>query len=119
MATIGIVTDSTCDIPEALLEQYGIIVIPQVVIWGEEQFRDRVDLQPEEFYRRLKVERVRPHSSLPSLHDFQEAFDKGISQGAEALVVLTVSSAMSGTYAMALNAAQTCKVPVEVVDSKG
>ena len=42
-----IITDSTCDIPEGLLEQYGIIVIPQAVIWGEQQFRDRIDSSAE------------------------------------------------------------------------
>jgi DegV family protein with EDD domain len=119
MAKIGIITDSTCDIPEALLEHYGIIVIPQVVIWGEEQYRDRIDLQPAEFYRRLAVDPVRPHSSLPSLGNFQEAFETAISRGADQLVVLTVSSAMSGTYDMARTAAQSYKVPVVVVDSKG
>jgi DegV family protein with EDD domain len=119
MTKIGIITDSTCDIPEALLEQYGIIVIPQVVIWGETQYRDRIDLQPDEFYRRLAVDPIRPHSSLPGLGDFQEAFERAISRGVDKLILLTVSSAMSGTYALARTAAQSCKVPVAVVDSKG
>ncbi len=119
MAKIGIITDSTCDIPEALLEQYGIVVIPQVVIWGEEQYRDRIDLQPKEFYQRLVMERVKPHSSLPSPGDFQEAFERAISSGADELVILTVSSAMSGTYEMARSAVKTLNIPVAVVDSKG
>jgi len=116
---IGIITDSTCDIPENLLEQYGIIVVPQVVIWGDEQYRDRIDLQPSEFYQRLIVDPVQPHSSLPSLHDFQEAYESAASRGADELIVLTVSSAMSGTYEMAKTAANLLDIPVEVVDSKG
>ena len=40
---IGIITDSTCDIPSAMLEQYRIKVVPTLVIWGNEQFRDRID----------------------------------------------------------------------------
>jgi DegV family protein with EDD domain len=116
---IGIITDSTCDIPEELLEQYGIIVVPQMVIWGDEQYRDRVDLQPNEFYRRLAVDPSRPHSSLPSLNDFQKAFESAVSRGAHELIVLTVSSAMSGTYEMAKNAAKLLKIPVSVVDAKG
>jgi DegV family protein with EDD domain len=119
MAKIGIITDSTCDIPETLLEQYGIIVVPQVVIWGEEPYRDRIDMQPAEFYRRLVVDPARPHSSLPSIGDFQDAFARAISRGADQLVVLTVSSAMSGTYELARRAAQSCKIPAAVVDSKG
>jgi DegV family protein with EDD domain len=116
---IGIITDSTCDIPENLLEQYGIIVVPQVVIWGDEQFRDRIDLQPSEFYTRLAVDPLRPHSSLPSLRDFQEAYEKAARRGANELIVLTVSRAMSGTYEMAQNAAKLVNTPVTVVDSKG
>ena len=103
---IGIITDSTCDIPEQLVEKHGIIVVPQAVIWGEEQFRDRIDLQPAEFYTRLAVDPTRPHSSLPSLRDFQEAYDKATRQGADELIVLTVSHAMSGTFEMAQNAAK-------------
>jgi DegV family protein with EDD domain len=116
---IGIITDSTCDIPENLLEQYGIIVVPQVVIWGEEQFRDRIDLQPGEFYKRLAVDPARPHSSLPSLRDFQEAYERAARQGAKELIVFTVSHAMSGTFEMAQNAAKLVHTPVTVVDSKG
>ncbi len=116
---IGIITDSTCDIPENLVEQYGVIVVPQAVIWGEQQFRDRVDLQPAEFYRRLTTDPLRPHSSLPSLRDFQQAYDQAASQGASELIVLTVSRAMSGTFEMAQNAAKLTDLPVTVVDSKG
>ncbi len=116
---IGIITDSTCDIPDALVKQYGITVIPQTIIWGDTQYRDRVDLQPEEFYRRLAVDPRRPTSSLPRLADFQEAYENAASQGAEELVVITVSSAMSGTYQMARRAAEQVKIPVHVIDSRG
>ena len=116
---IAIVTDSTCDIPEPLVEQYGIVVVPQTVIWGDEQYRDRIDLQPGAFYRRLVADPVRPQSSLPSLSDFQHAYDAALSRGADAVIVLTVSSAMSGTYEMAQRSAALLHVPAVVVDSKG
>jgi len=116
---IGIITDSTCDIPENLLEQYRIIVVPAVVIWGEEQYRDRVDLKSSDFYQRLKTDPVLPHSSMPSVLDFQSAFETALQQGADSLIVLTISSAMSGTYQLAKTMASTLTVPVEIVDSKG
>ena len=116
---IGIVTDSTCDIPENLLEQYGIIVVPQFVTWADKQYRDRVDLQPGEFYQRLKTESELPHTSMPGVADFKNAFDQAIEQGANELIVLTVSSAMSGTYEVARTAAAQLTIPVTVVDSKG
>ena len=62
-SSIGIVTDSTCDIPDALIEQYGIVVVPHTIIWGDDQYRDRLDMQPDEFYRRLAVDSRRPTSS--------------------------------------------------------
>ena len=116
---IGIITDSTCDIPSAMLEQYRIKVVPTLVIWGNEQFRDRIDLQPEDFYRRLATDPQRPSSSTPSLPDFQAAYDCAMEQGADELVVLTVSSAMSGVYQMAVSSSRHLKVPVTVIDSKG
>ena len=116
---IGIITDSTCDIPENLLEQYGIIVVPAVVIWGEEQYRDRVDLKPTDFYHRLTTDPVLPHSSMPSVQDFKSAFENLLQRGADSLIVLTVSSAMSGTYQLAKKLASQLTIPVEVVDSKG
>lgn len=116
---IGIITDSTCDIPEELLQQYGIIVVPQIVVWGDEQFRDRVDMTPDEFYQKLIGNPIHPHSSMPSTQDFEEAFDKAIAKGATELIILTISSAMSGTYEIAKKAIASLKIRAEVVDSKG
>lgn len=116
---IGIITDSTCDIPQNLIDQYGIIVIPQVVIWDGVEYSDRIDLQPQDFYRRLKEVPTRPTSSQPSVPSIAEVYQKAVAQGADELVVLTVSSAMSGTYQVALQAAAQVEVPVAMIDSKG
>jgi DegV family protein with EDD domain len=116
---IAIVTDSTCDISQAMVGEYGIIVIPQVIIWGSEQLRDQVDLTPLEFYRRLAVDPVRPTTSQAGVPVFLKAYQEAVRRGADEIICLTVSSAMSGTYQMALNAAEQVKTPVSVVDSKG
>ncbi len=116
---IGIITDSTSDIPQSMLEQYGIIVVPTMVLWGDRQYRDRIDLQPEEFYQRLAVDPERPTSSTPSLADFQSAYRTAIARGADELIVLTVSSAMSGVYQTAMKSAQLEKIRITVIDSKG
>lgn len=116
---IAIITDSTCDIPEELINQYGIIVIPQIVIWGEQQLRDRIELQPVEFYERLLTDPQQPHSSLPNVKDIQEAFQQAREHGAAEIIVLTVSSAMSGTYGLVQHVAQEMNVPVSMVDSRG
>lgn len=116
---ITIITDSTCDIPQALIEKFGIFVVPQYIIWGEEQFRDRVDLQPEDFYQRLETGDLRPTSSQATDLDFLNAIQTAAAQGADQVIILTVSAAMSGTYQMAIKAANKADIPVKVIDSKG
>ncbi|MGC9521305.1 MAG: DegV family protein [Anaerolineae bacterium] len=117
--SVALLTDSTCDIPSHLVEQYGIRVLPAYVIWGDEQFRDRVDLEPEAFYQRLQTDPVYPKSAHPTPGDFQQAFQEAVDRGAEAIVVVTVSSAMSGTYNAACQVAATWDLPIRVVDSRG
>src|SRR5512143_431420 len=117
--TITIIADSTCDIPAELIERYHIDVIPQIVIWGDQELRDRVDIQPEEFYQRLRTSPQLPTTSQPTVKSFLEHYQAAQAAGATEIVVLTVSSAMSGTYQSAQQAAQWVKVPIHVIDSKG
>ncbi|HSM23374.1 MAG TPA: DegV family protein, partial [Anaerolineaceae bacterium] len=116
---IGIVTDSTCDIPEELVTQYGITIVPQYVIWGEEQFKDRIDLSPLDFYQRLETDKIRPTTSQASVTDFKQIFEELSLKGIHEIIVLTISSAMSGTFQMAKDAAKLVNFPVTVVDTKG
>ena len=115
----AIITDSTCDIPEELIQKYEIIVISHILIWGNEQFRDRVDIQPVEFYERLVKDPIRPTTAQASVRDFLAGIQQAIDKGATGAVILTVSSAMSGAYDMAKTAAEQASIPVRVVDSKG
>ncbi len=57
MQNIALVTDSTAYIPNHLLKEYDIAVVPLVLIWGDKTYEDGVDIQPEEFYTRLKTDR--------------------------------------------------------------
>ena len=116
---LALITDSTCDIPEHFIEQYGIIVVSHVIIWGEEQFRDRVSLQPKEFYQRLQADDQRPTTAQAGVGDFLAGIRQAEDQDAEKALILTVSSAMSGAYDMASTAAEKAEIPVTVVDSKG
>lgn len=116
---IRIITDSTCDVPDSLLEQLVIDVIPQTLIWGEKQYRDRIDIQPDEFYMRLEQKEERPRSSLITEASFHQAIEKAANTGADEVVVLTLSSTLSGTHENALRAAESSHIPVSVVDSNG
>jgi DegV family protein with EDD domain len=114
---IALITDSTCDIPANLLEQYEITFASQYLIWGREEYRDQVDILPEEFYERLKADPDLPSSSQPTESDFLELIDRAKRQGAEEVVIITISSQMSGTVESARQAAEKADIPVHVVDS--
>jgi DegV family protein with EDD domain len=116
---IAILTDSTCDIPEERVAQYGIRIVPQYIIWGEEQFLDREELSPQAFYERLETDSQKPTSSQATAADFLAAINQAVEDGADQALILTVSSAMSGTYQMAKSAAEKAEIPVSVIDSKG
>ncbi len=117
--SIALMADSTCDIPEDLIEQYGITIIPELVIWGDKTFRDRVDITPQEFYERIEKDPVRPTTTLPSPAEFEKVYKDAISQGAREIILFTVSAAMSGTYQAAKQVGERMEVPVYVIDSKG
>lgn len=116
---IGIVTDSTCDIPQALIDQYGIIVQAHVVVWGAEQLRDRVDIQPDAFYRRLVSDPVMPTTSQATIADFAGAYRRAVEQGADEIVAVIVSGALSGAIQSATQAKEFVDVPVRIYDSRG
>jgi DegV family protein with EDD domain len=115
---IRIITDSTCDIPDNLIKQYDITIIPHYIIWGNQQYRDRVDMQPVDFYQRIKTDLDYPTSSQASIEDFKKVYEEVAAKGASEIIALTVSSAMSGAYHMASEAAKLVRVPVSVVDGK-
>lgn len=116
---LAIITDSTCDIPDALIKKYGIIVVSHYILWGDEEYRDRVNLQPEAFYQMLETNPARPTTAQAGVADFLAGIQEAIENGATEALILTVSSAMSGAYDMAKQAAERAEIPVTVIDSKG
>ncbi len=116
---IAFVTDSTAYIPDDLVKQYSITVAPQVLIWGDETFRDGVDIQPDEFYARLKTAKVMPTTSQVSAHTMQEIFQGLLDKGFDVLAIL-ISAKLSGTMQSALQAHQAlgrAADKVHIVDS--
>jgi len=103
MSKIAIVTDSTSFLPAEIIKKHNITVTPQILIWGEQQFRDGVDIQPIEFYTRLKTAKTMPSSSQVSPAIMQSTFQNLVDQGFEVLG-LFVSSKLSGTIQSAMQA---------------
>ena len=116
--TVKIVTDSLSDITGDLVAQLGITVVPLYVRFGEEVYRDRVDITSEDFYRRLVNEPKLPSTTQPTPNDFAEVFQK-LAQETDEILVIVVSSKLSGTYQSAMQAKDYIKgkCRIEVVDS--
>ena len=103
MPKVSIVTDSTAYLPEELLEQYDITVIPLVILWGEKTLRDGIDIQPAAFYQQLSNAKIMPTTSQITMTTMQTVFRRTLERGDDVLGIF-LSSKFSGTYESALQA---------------
>jgi DegV family protein with EDD domain len=114
---IKIVTDSTAGLSEALIREHDIRIIPLYVHFGEEAFKEGIDITTEQFYERLRTSANLPTTSQPSVGEFHEVFKELIDAGHEVLA-LTISSKLSGTWNSAMGALEMLPgAPISVVDS--
>ncbi len=118
MSKVTLVTDSTTYLPKELVAKYGIKVAPQLLIWGEKTYLDGVDIQPSEFYSRLKTAKVMPSSSQATPKIFHEIFKAEAEAGNSVLAIL-ISEVLSGTIASAIQAREMLPgATIEIVDSR-
>lgn len=115
---VALITDSTNDIPDELLQQYQIDYVSSYILWGNEVKLDRAEMEAGEFYRRLGTDPVMPTTSKPTPDDFLKAYEKARQNGAQEILVITVGSTFSGTCESAREAAARFDLPVQVIDSK-
>ena len=120
MAGIRVVTDSACDLPPAVVEELGIEIVPLTIRFGDDEFVDRRDLSPSEFWARCTNSPLLPETAAPSPGAFEQAYRALANDGAEGVVVVTISGALSATGQAAELAAQAVKndLNVRVIDSK-
>jgi len=117
MKKVAIITDSTAYLPEYLVDELGIHVIPLTLLWGEDVYRDGVDIRSEEFYARLAEANVLPTTSQPSVGEFTSLFSRLLDEDYAVLAML-ISSGISGTVDSALQARDAFPgAPITVVDS--
>jgi len=116
--TVKLVTDSLSDITSDMAGALGITVVPLYVRFGEEVYRDRVEMTTEEFYRRLVSEDTLPSTTQPTPNDFAEVY-KNLAKETDEILVIVVSSKLSGTYQSALQAKDLIKEKcrIEIIDS--
>jgi DegV family protein with EDD domain len=117
---IRIVTDSSCDLPEEVLARHRVTVVPLTIRFGEEEFVDREELSGDAFWERLTSGDSLPETAAPSVGRFQEVFKRLSSEGADGIVVICLSSAISATHQSASLAVDGFGggIPVRVVDSQ-
>jgi DegV family protein with EDD domain len=117
--SIKIVTDSTCDLPPAVIAELGITVIPLYIHVGEQVFRDGVDLSRAEFYERLPGFHPFPKTAAPGADIFRAAYEKLAAEGATEILSIHISISLSATVDFArAAAAETRAAPVTVWDSQ-
>lgn len=116
---VKIVTDSLSDITSDVAQGLGIIVVPLTVLFGHETFLDRVTITTDEFYRRLINGTVWPTTTQPTPKAFADVYDK-LAADIDEILVVTVSSKLSGTYQSATSGKgiMTKRCRVEVIDSQ-
>jgi len=117
MSRIAILTDSSANLTPDLIDRYSIRIIPMKIHWGEQTYRDGVDITPTEFYARLEQEKELPTTSQLSIPELIQVFNE-LASNCEAIVAPLISSGISGSVDAARSAAAEFNlVPVKVVDS--
>lgn len=114
---IKIVTDSTGYLPETFIRQHDILIVPLYVHFGNEAFKEGVELSNEQFYARLSEAPELPTTSQPSAGEFHQVF-KELADAGHEILVLTISSKLSGTWDSAMTAKDMLPdATIHVVDS--
>jgi DegV family protein with EDD domain len=119
MSKVALVTDSTATIPDDLVKKFDITVVPQILIWGKDTYQDGVDIQPNEFYSRLKTTKIMPTTSQVSPATMKSSFTELLNNDFDVLGIF-ISTKLSGTIQSALqgrDALPSGKDKIEIVDS--
>ena len=114
---VKILADSTCDLSPELIARYGIGIITLYVHLGEEEFRDGVDITPEELFKWSDEHNTTPKTAAPGIEDIEGFLDK---DGSDEYVIFTISSSMSSSYTNCTLAADDLEITdrVFVIDSQ-
>ncbi len=118
MSKIAVITDSTSYIPTEIREEHNITMIPLNVIFGEEAYKEEWEITTDQFYEEMKEKETLPKTSQPAVGLFEEIYEK-LAQDHDEIIVVTLSSGISGTYQTAVSAANIMEgVEIHVFDSE-
>jgi DegV family protein with EDD domain len=116
--TIAIVTDSTADIPDRLVEQYRISVVPNVIVIDGKSVLDGKEISREEYYNRLPAMKAQPTTATSSPGMYHELYEKLLEKGAKHILSIHAPKVLSGIFGAASTAAQAFDTRVQVIDSE-
>ena len=114
---VKIVTDSTSDLPPGVVGEFDITVVPVNVHFGDEVFRDGVDLSTDDFYRKLRTGDILPKTSAPAPGIFGETYEQ-VAQGADAIISIHVSDNLSAVLEAARVGGSGLQFPISIIDSQ-
>ncbi len=119
MSKVRVITDSACDIPDEITDRLGIVVVPLSIRFGDEEFVDRRDLSPQDFWAKCKESKTLPETAAPSPGAFQKAYEQAHADGYDGVLVIALSSKLSATHQSAVLGAEGVAgtIPVVVIDS--
>ena len=120
MSSIQIVTDSSCDLPEDLVTQLGIDIVPLKIRFGETEFVDRLELTTDQFWEKCRQTDELPSTAAPAPRAFDEVFRRAATAGANGVGAIVLSGELSATIEAAQQAAREVdgEIDVRVVDSR-
>ncbi len=116
--TVGIVTDSSCDLRGPEVAELGIEIVPLTIRFGDDEFVDREELSVEEFYRRMAASDRLPETAAAAPGRFVQAFQRRLDDGCGAVVCITLSGGVSATIQSARTAAAEVEGDIHIVDSR-
>ncbi len=120
MARVRVITDSACDIPEEDARRLDIDIVSLSIRFGDDEFTDRVDLTPNQFWAKCKASKTLPETAAPSPGAFQAAYERAKADGCDGVLVLTLSALLSATHQSAVIARDAVGdvIAVRVVDTR-
>ena len=116
--TVGIVTDSSCDLTTEEAAALGVEVVPLFIRFGDEEYVDREQITVGEFYQKMAASSHLPQTAAPSPGRFHQAFSRLLAGGCDSVVCITLSSAISATFQSAQQAAADFDADIRLVDSR-
>lgn len=114
---IGIVTDSTCDLPQYFVEQHELEVIPSILVIDGKEYVDGVDISREDFYRRLPSLRTQPTTAAPSIGDFSARYNSLFTRGCDHVLSIHAAGKLTSILNVARQAAKDFADKVTCIDS--